>query len=119
MDTLNNEKHAKRFHSHTGPALCPLCGAPDSTFHILLRCTNPHIPVYKMHTNRHNEALNIFGEGISKRRHVRSWLLLDHGMCSQVGDVCVTLILHDTFPNGSSHLKRVRKTTLAKSGRVH
>eukprot|EP00983_Pelagomonas_calceolata_P043459 1138909-Pelagomonas_calceolata.AAC.3 len=35
---------------------------------------------------------------------VESWLLLDHVMCSQVGDMCVTLILHDTFPNGCSHL---------------
>eukprot|EP00983_Pelagomonas_calceolata_P047336 1140593-Pelagomonas_calceolata.AAC.7 len=42
-DTLYNGKHATRNRGHPGPALCPLCGVPDSTPHTLLRCNHPRI----------------------------------------------------------------------------
>eukprot|EP00983_Pelagomonas_calceolata_P009287 299879-Pelagomonas_calceolata.AAC.1 len=54
----------KRFHGHNGPTLCPSCGAPDSDSHTLLRYTNPRMN--RMHISRHNEALSICGEEISK-----------------------------------------------------
>ena len=63
-DTLYNGKHARRFSGHPGPSLCPLCGAPDSTSHTLLRCTHPQIN--RMNINRHHQALSICGEAISK-----------------------------------------------------
>ena len=63
-DTLFNGKHARRFSGHPGPSPCPLCGAPDSTSHTLLRCTHPQIN--RMNINRHHQALSICGEAISK-----------------------------------------------------
>eukprot|EP00983_Pelagomonas_calceolata_P120524 1160715-Pelagomonas_calceolata.AAC.3 len=63
-DTLFNGKHATRNSGHPGPALCPLCGAPDSTSHTLLRCTHPHIN--RMNINCHHQALSMCGEALSK-----------------------------------------------------
>eukprot|EP00983_Pelagomonas_calceolata_P031170 978891-Pelagomonas_calceolata.AAC.1 len=63
-DTLYNGKHATRNSSHPGPALCPLCGAPDSTSHTLLRC--PHPRINRMNMNCHHQALSICGEALSK-----------------------------------------------------
>jgi hypothetical protein len=64
-DTIDTDKHTKRFSHTTGPATCPSCGGSDSAPHILLRC-NSHT-LKRMHINRrHHHAVSLCGEKISK-----------------------------------------------------
>ena len=62
-DTIHTDKHTKGL-AMTGSATCPLCGGSDSAPHILLRCNNHTLN--RMHINRHNHAVSLCGEEISK-----------------------------------------------------
>ena len=63
-DTIHTAKHSARFNQQNSSANCPLCGAPDSSNHILLRCNHPTLQ--QMHINRHHLAVSLCGAEISK-----------------------------------------------------
>ena len=73
--TIYTAKHAQRFNQQHGPAHCPLCGAPDSSNHLLLRCN--HETPKKMHTNRHHLAVSLCGAEISKGEMGSSIVTMD------------------------------------------
>jgi len=74
-DTIHTAKHAHRFNPQNGPANCPLCGAPDSSNHILLRCNHPTLQ--QMHINRHHLAVSLCGTALSQGDMGSSFITMD------------------------------------------
>eukprot|EP00983_Pelagomonas_calceolata_P001912 64195-Pelagomonas_calceolata.AAC.1 len=65
--TIYTQKHAVRFDHISGSANCRLCGNMDSINHIVLGCSHP--TCQGMFVNRHNTALSLCREALSKGAH--------------------------------------------------
>lgn len=58
-----------------GKACCPLCGLEDSGTHIMGGCT--HQTMHKLYVSRHNRAVNLIREALSKGSMSGSVMLMD------------------------------------------
>jgi ribonuclease HI len=59
--------------------LCPACGSPDGTGHIMGGCTNPDMK--KLYINRHNKGVLALTNAIASGRHGSCYMILD--ACAQ------------------------------------
>ena len=94
--------------------LCPACGAPDSTSHIMGGCTHNRMKAAYIH--RHNTAVQAIAKTISKGKNGGCYMVMDAGAEANLPDYAASIRppkwLLPEHPESANELARMRPDIL-------